>query len=47
MKTKTINARFIYQRIEDAWNYRKKIGYTENCRLVFGEADGLACPDHR
>src|SRR4029077_188642 len=23
------------------WEYRKKLGYTENCRLVFGEADGL------
>ena len=36
-----IDARFIHNRIEAAWNYRKKIGYTENCRLVFGEADGL------
>ncbi len=27
--------------MEAAWTYRKKIGYTENCRLVFGEADGL------
>ncbi len=36
-----INDRFIYRRIKDAWNYRKKIGYTENCRLVFGESDGL------
>jgi 23S rRNA (cytosine1962-C5)-methyltransferase len=36
-----IDARFIRQRIEAAWEYRKKIGYTENCRLVFGEADGL------
>jgi 23S rRNA (cytosine1962-C5)-methyltransferase len=36
-----VDAGFIHRRIEDAWNYRKKIGYTENCRLVFGEADGL------
>ncbi|HET7001829.1 MAG TPA: class I SAM-dependent rRNA methyltransferase [Puia sp.] len=36
-----IDAGFIHGRIEAAWNYRKKIGYTENCRLVFGEADGL------
>ena len=28
-------------RIEAAWNYRKKTGYTENCRVVFGEADYL------
>src|SRR5450631_1540073 len=36
-----IDDRFIHHRIEAAWIYRKKIGYTENCRLVFGEADGL------
>ncbi|MEJ0081430.1 MAG: hypothetical protein WDM78_10920 [Puia sp.] len=36
-----VDSRFIHGRIEAAWNYRKKIGYTENCRLVFGEADGL------
>jgi 23S rRNA (cytosine1962-C5)-methyltransferase len=29
------------QKIEEAWEYRKRLGYTENCRLVFGEADGL------
>jgi 23S rRNA (cytosine1962-C5)-methyltransferase len=36
-----INEQFFFKRIESAWAYRKKIGYTENCRLVFGEADGL------
>jgi len=36
-----INAGFFQRRLELAWTYRKKIGYTENCRLVFGEADGL------
>jgi 23S rRNA (cytosine1962-C5)-methyltransferase len=36
-----IDAAFIYRRIKTAWSYRMKIGYTENCRLVFGEADGL------
>src|ERR1700676_1877354 len=36
-----IDARFIRNKIGSAWAYRKKIGYTENCRLVFGEADGL------
>ncbi len=40
-ENETVDARFIHSRIEAAWNYRKKIGYTENCRLVFGEADGL------
>ena len=36
-----INDQFFHDRIAAAWAYRKKIGYTENCRLVFGEADGL------
>lgn len=40
-ENEVIDDRFIRNRIEAAWNYRKKIGYTENCRLVFGEADGL------
>jgi len=40
-ETEQVDARFILNRIEAAWIYRKKIGYTENCRLVFGEADGL------
>ncbi|HVU84466.1 MAG TPA: class I SAM-dependent methyltransferase, partial [Puia sp.] len=36
-----INDQFFHDRIAAAWAYRKRIGYTENCRLVFGEADGL------
>jgi 23S rRNA (cytosine1962-C5)-methyltransferase len=36
-----INAGFFHQKIQECWNYRQKLGYTENCRLVFGEADGL------
>jgi 23S rRNA (cytosine1962-C5)-methyltransferase len=36
-----IDNSFIRQKIEAAWVYRKKLGYIENCRLVFGEADGL------
>jgi 23S rRNA (cytosine1962-C5)-methyltransferase len=40
-ENEVIDAGFIFRRIEAAWTYRKKIGYTENCRLVFGEADGL------
>jgi 23S rRNA (cytosine1962-C5)-methyltransferase len=27
--------------LEKCWQYRQKLGYTENCRLVFGEADNL------
>ena len=40
-KDEPIDENFIHNRIQQAWNYRQKIGYTENCRLVFGEADQL------
>jgi 23S rRNA (cytosine1962-C5)-methyltransferase len=40
-KKEMVDARFFYNRILKAWNYRKHIGYTENCRLVFGEADEM------
>jgi 23S rRNA (cytosine1962-C5)-methyltransferase len=40
-KNEQINEEFFYKRILQCWEYRKKIGYTENCRLVFGEADSL------
>jgi 23S rRNA (cytosine1962-C5)-methyltransferase len=40
-KGEEINEQFFYLRIKEAWEYRKKIGYTENCRLIFGEADYL------
>jgi 23S rRNA (cytosine1962-C5)-methyltransferase len=40
-KKDEINEKFFHDRIAACWNYRKKIGYTENCRLVFGEADDM------
>jgi 23S rRNA (cytosine1962-C5)-methyltransferase len=40
-KQEPIDAAFFHKRIMEAWNYRKKLGYTENCRLVFGEADQM------
>ncbi|MDQ3845051.1 MAG: class I SAM-dependent rRNA methyltransferase [Bacteroidota bacterium] len=40
-KEETINDAFFLKKIQDCWQYRQKLGYTENCRLVFGEADGL------
>ena len=40
-KQELINDQFFSNRILSAWNYRQKTGYTENCRLVFGEADLL------
>ena len=40
-KREDITAAFFHQKIQTAWDYRKHLGYTEKCRLVFGEADGL------
>ena len=36
-----INPTFFYNKIAECWAYRQRLGYVENCRLVFGEADGL------
>ena len=38
-KNEIIDESFFFLRIQSAWNYRQKIGYSENCRLIFGEAD--------
>lgn len=40
-KAEEINEAFFFNRISEAWQYRQKIGYTENCRLIFGEADQM------
>lgn len=40
-KDEVIDAAFFHRKIEEAWAYRQQLGYTENCRLIFGEADGL------
>jgi 23S rRNA (cytosine1962-C5)-methyltransferase len=40
-KDETIDEQFFVKRIQKAWAYRQKIGYTENCRLIFGEADDI------
>ena len=32
---------FYYQRIQEAWERRKRLGYENCCRVVFGEADNL------
>ncbi len=37
-----INEAFFLNKITQCWKYRQQLGYTENCRLVFGEADGLS-----
>ncbi len=40
-KNETVDDQFFYKRIKEAWEYRKLLGYVENCRLIFGEADQL------
>jgi 23S rRNA (cytosine1962-C5)-methyltransferase len=40
-RNEEVNDEFFLQKIRSCWEYRQRIGYTENCRLVFGEADGL------
>jgi 23S rRNA (cytosine1962-C5)-methyltransferase len=40
-KQEPISEEFFFNRIRQAWQYRQKLGYTENCRLIFGEADFL------
>ena len=36
-----IDREFFRRRIESAWNYRRAIGLTNACRVVFGDSDGL------
>lgn len=40
-KAEMIDEAFFLRRLRKAWEYRQRLGYTENCRLVFGEADEL------
>jgi len=40
-KNEEINDQFFYNSILQAWAYRQKLGYKENCRLIFGEADDI------
>ena len=40
-KNETIDEQFFYKKIKEAWEYKKLLGYVENCRLVFGEGDLL------
>lgn len=40
-KKAVINDAYFLDKIRECWEYKKAIGYAENCRLVFGEADGL------
>ncbi len=41
-KAEEINEAFFHRKLSEAWKQRQQLGYTENCRLIFGEADGLS-----
>jgi len=40
-KRENIDDNFFFNWIKEAWAYRQQLGYVENCRLIFGEADQL------
>jgi 23S rRNA (cytosine1962-C5)-methyltransferase len=40
-RAEVIDEAWFCGRLRQAWAYRQRIGYTENCRLIFGEADDL------
>jgi 23S rRNA (cytosine1962-C5)-methyltransferase len=40
-RSEIIDEAWFCGRLRQAWAYRQRIGYTENCRLIFGEADDL------
>lgn len=40
-KSEVVNEDYFLRKIQECWAYRQQLGYVENCRLVFGEADGL------
>ena len=39
--SREIDRDFLYERVKNAWDYRKKVVDTGSCRLIFGEADFL------
>ncbi len=40
-QNETVDREFFRRRIQRAWEYRKSIGLTNACRVVFGDSDGL------
>ncbi|HMP94739.1 MAG TPA: class I SAM-dependent methyltransferase, partial [Phnomibacter sp.] len=41
LPAEVVDEAFFYRRLLKAWEYRQHIGYTQNCRLIFGEADEM------
>ena len=40
-KTEAVDADFFRRRIQRAWDSRRALGFSNACRVVFGESDGL------
>ena len=40
-ETEMIDREFFCRRLTAAWEYRRALGFSDSCRLVFGESDGL------
>ena len=40
-KDEEINEEFFRRKLQAAWEFRKAIGFTNSCRVIFGESDGL------
>lgn len=40
-KEEEINESFFLKKLGQCWQYKQQLGYKENCRLVFGEGDGI------
>ncbi len=36
-----VNRAFMIDRITNAWDFRRRMGYSGSCRVIFSEADGL------
>lgn len=36
-----IDAAFFRRRVEKAWQFRQQLGFSDSCRVIFGESDGL------
>ena len=40
-QNETVDAAFFRRRLQAAWDYRRSLGFSNACRVVFGESDGL------
>lgn len=40
-ETEMIDREFFRRRLTAAWEYRRALGFSDSCRVVFGESDGL------